>query len=62
YIKKLKDSDMLSKDDLEILYDNLFRLTNDSSILISLEKEIDDFEYEKAIEILKNVIESGNFN
>ncbi|MDX4025739.1 response regulator [Aliarcobacter skirrowii] len=62
YIKKLNDSDMLSKDDLEILYENLFRLTNDSSILISLEKEIDDFEYEKAIEILKNVIESGNFN
>ena len=53
---------MLSKDDLEILYENLFRLTNDSSILISLEKEIDDFEYEKAIEILKNVIGSGNFN
>ena len=62
YIKKLNDSDMLSKDDLEILYENLFRLTNDSSILISLEKEIDDFEYEKAIEILKNVIGSGNFN
>ncbi|RXJ76456.1 hypothetical protein CRU86_07250 [Aliarcobacter skirrowii] len=62
YIKKLNDSDMLSKDDLEILYENLFKLTNDSSILISLEKEIDDFEYEKAIEILKNVIESGNFN
>ncbi|MEN5386360.1 response regulator [Aliarcobacter skirrowii] len=62
YIKKLEDSDMLSKDDLEILYENLFRLTNDSYILISLEKEIDDFEYEKAIEILKNVIESGNFN
>ncbi|MDX4040363.1 hypothetical protein, partial [Aliarcobacter skirrowii] len=61
-IKKLNDSDMLSKDDLEILYENLFRLTNDSSILISLEKEIDDFEYEKAIEILKNVIGSGNFN
>ncbi|AXX85181.1 response regulator [Aliarcobacter skirrowii] len=62
YIKKLNDSDMLSKDDLEILYENLFRLTNDSSILISLEKEIDDFEYEKAIEILKNVIGSVNFN
>ncbi|MDX4050106.1 response regulator [Aliarcobacter skirrowii] len=62
YIKKLNDGDMLSKDDLEILYENLFRLTNDSSILISLEKEIDDFEYEKAIEILKNVIGSGNFN
>ncbi|WP_066355088.1 response regulator [Aliarcobacter skirrowii] len=62
YIKKLNDSDMLSKDDLEILYENLFRLTNDSSILISLEKEIYDFEYEKAIEILKNVIGSGNFN
>ncbi|MDX4027921.1 response regulator [Aliarcobacter skirrowii] len=62
YIKKLNDSDMLSKDDLEILYENLFRLTNDSSILISLEKEIDDFEYEKAIEILKNAIGSGNFN
>ncbi|MDX4065180.1 response regulator [Aliarcobacter skirrowii] len=62
YIKKLNDSDMLSKDDLEILYENLFRLTNDSSILISLEKEIDDFEYEKAIEILKNVIGSENFN